>query len=157
MIEIVVSKKCTGLCGDVLPLRFFRPVQRKTKLGHMSECRDCENDRRARSRSKGPLRPAYRAWSAVEDSLVRQVYPVSGPAGCAALMPDRTESAITARAFRLGVQFVASKFSHPGKANDAPWPVPAHDYADEDRAWMATRLPVFGGGFGAAVIGRAAA
>ena len=141
------TKEIDALLRATYPTQGSAPVMRATGYS-----RSKVKHRAAKLGVYMAERAEARPWTLVEDSLIRQMFPHGGTSAVALVMPDRTESAITARAFRLGAHHVASPFSHPAKANEAPWPVPAHDYADEDRAWMATRLPVFGGGFGAARI-----
>lgn len=151
MTEIILSKRCSG-CADVLPLHYFRPAKRKTCDGRASQCNDCENERRRQLRKSGAVRPGPAQWTAVEDGLIRSVYPEGGLDGVRGFLPGRGDSAIRQRACRLGVHMANSAYSHPICAVEKLWEVPAHDYTDADRAWMTTRLPVFAGGFGAARI-----
>lgn len=75
-------------------------------------------------------------WSAVEDSIL-QGYPAFGVEGLRGFLPGRSDTAIKQRACRL-------KVTEPAKRDEALCPVQAHEYTVEDRAWMTTRLPVYG-------------
>lgn len=90
-------------------------------------------------------------WTAEENSIIERLYPEGGPDEVWKLMQHRSKNAITQQACRLKVANAASPYSRP-LGDEVDVPVPAHDYTPEDRAWMNTRMPVFGGGFGAARI-----
>lgn len=150
MQDVIVSKRCSR-CAEVLSLDCFRRVRRKTCDGYTAACVDCENEIRRTRRGK-PSRPAHRPWTPVEDSLILQLYPDGGSAACMPVLPGRGDNAIKQRACRLDVQHSASPHSQPHNRAESLWGVPVHDYTPEDRAWMNTRMPVFGGGFGVARI-----
>lgn len=140
MQDVIASKRCFT-CRECLPVGEFRPARNRSADGLKSSCRDCENDRRRQLRGR-PARRGYHTWTAVEDSLLRQLYPGGGVAAVQAVMPDRNANSIKQRACRLDVQNAASPYSKRHRGEPL-WEVPAHDYAPEDRAWMAARLPVF--------------
>lgn len=154
-MDVILSKRCT-VCAEVLPVHHFRIAKRKLCDGRASQCNDCENDRRRALRRAGAVKPGPAQWSAVEDGLIRSVYPGSGLDGVRGFLPGRSDASIRARACRLGVHMTASVYSHPIAAVEPLWAVPAHDYTPEDRAWIDNaweRPPVvYATGFGAAVI-----
>jgi hypothetical protein len=60
--------------------------------------------RRERSPTDKPLRSAARPFSAEDDALVRQHYPLSGTVALRKLLPERTRNSIIGRATRLGLR-----------------------------------------------------
>lgn len=86
-------------------------------------------------------------WSAYEDAVMFDVYPVGGSSAAMAMLPGRSRNAITKRAHRLGVVVVRPE-PRAKTAAEVPvtWPVPQHDYTPADfaiREWRTVR-PVTG-------------
>lgn len=82
-------------------------------------------------------------WSADEDRIMFEVYPLGGSAAVMPLLPGRSQTAITKRAHRLGV-VVSRPEPRAVKASEVPvsWPVPQHDYTPADfaiREWRTVR------------------
>lgn len=140
---------CTGKCERALPTSAFRFDCKTMRYYRM--CVDCERAwSRARKRKSNDNKFAV-AWPECDLAIVREHYPLGGTGRCAPLLPHRNNPSIRAAAKRLGLTYEGPPVCGT-KPNDhlaVPLPAP-HDYGPEDRAWMTTRLPVFGGGFGVA-------
>lgn len=144
MIEPITTEKQCSLCLKCKPTTAFRFVVSRMK--YRPECRGCELARKAARRA--PRQPPR--WPECDVAVIRKHFAIGGTAACVGLLPHHSEPAIRAKAYSLGVNYVGTVKPDRPRPNqttplcniDVPLPAP-HEYAPEDRAWMATRLPVF--------------
>lgn len=149
MQDVIVSKRCND-CRDVLPMQAFRFDTKTMKYWHL--CQHCERDSARERAAKYRDRKRAEQWPEAELAVIREHYPLGGSAACEPFLSGRNRNAIRAIAKRIGLTYEGPRLTGSPPKDEEAVPVPAHDYTPEDRAWMTTRLPVFGGGFGVARI-----
>jgi hypothetical protein len=152
MFEHIAEKQCGRCmkCKSTIEFRF-----RCRTMAYYAICRQCECEVKAAKRTP---KPRASKWSEAERAIVRTYYPEGGLEACQPLLPHHNANAIRGIANKMELKYVGPRRQGCRPLDDSDVPLPAPwDYTDADRAWMATRLPVFVGGFGAAVIGRVSA
>lgn len=134
MIEPYVSEKQCVDCGKCKWATAFAPGR--------NQCRNCRNGQQnARLRRKsGATQSKPMAWTDAEDRIVTRYYPQHGANAVITHLPERNVEQVRARAVRIGLKYLGPRLGG-NKAKEEPYGLPAHDYADEDRAWQATRIP----------------
>lgn len=156
MFEQPVTERQCAKCMKCKPMTAFRFVV--ARMQYRTECSGCELVRKAAGRERRKTKKPPR-WPECDVAVIRKHFAIGGTAACVGLLPHHSEPAIRAKAYSLGVNYVGTVKPDRPRPNqttplcniDVPLPAP-HEYAPEDHAWMATRLPVYGGGFGAARI-----